>query len=198
MIGEVVVCILHMMIFDILSGFTHSITVWIDFIAYATMNWCQMIVLIIIGCLDMGMLIYQWTSSEAYQEKINSHWLSRMGFWLIIAFYVVKIVASCWTYAVWRRDFRRIQGHVECCRPIVPARFIGGGAYSAEEPMNSDPERGMRSNNMPLPFSGQGVAIGGGGQPARGWNQNPDLYAQPQERQMAPAQGWGNAGGGGG
>ena len=40
MIGEVVVCILHMMIFDIVSGLTHSISVWIDFMAYATMNWC--------------------------------------------------------------------------------------------------------------------------------------------------------------
>ena len=54
-VGEVIVCILHMMIFDILGGFTHSITVWIDFMAYSTMNWCQCIVLIIITCMDLGM-----------------------------------------------------------------------------------------------------------------------------------------------
>ena len=58
MFGEMAVCIMTMMIFDILSGFTHSITVWIDFIAYSTMNWCQCIVLIIITIMDLGMLIY--------------------------------------------------------------------------------------------------------------------------------------------
>ena len=134
-------CILTMMIFEILSGWTHAITVWIDFIAYASMNWCQCIVLIVITAIDLGMLVYQWSSSDIYKAIINSHWFSRMGFWMIIAFYVVKLVVSCWTYAVWRRDFRRIQGHVDCCRGYVPASHLSG----AQQPMmDSDPERGFR------------------------------------------------------
>ena len=155
MFGEMAVCVITMMIFDIMSGFTHSITVWIDFMAYSTMNWCQCIVLIIITIMDLGMLVFQWCKSDSYKAVINSHWLSRMGFWMIISFYVVKLVVSCWTYAVWRRDFRRVQGHVDCCRGAIPACQLGGGGYS--EPMiNSDPERGMRnaSNNRPLPFQG--------------------------------------------
>ena len=129
-----------------------------------------------------GMLLCQWCSSELYQAIIESHWFSQMGFWLIICFYCVKIVVSCWTYAVWRRDFRYLQGHVDCCRGYVPARQMSGGL---QEPMiDSDPERGAQNNNRPLPFQGQGVAIGGGGgqQQAYGWNQNPALYAQPNQR----------------
>ena len=38
MYTEVFVCILNMCIFDILSGFTHSISVWIDYLAYAQMS----------------------------------------------------------------------------------------------------------------------------------------------------------------
>lgn len=76
MITEVVVCILHMMIFDILSGFTHSISVWIDFIAYSTMSWCQCIVLIIVTCMDLGMMSFSYAKSPSYQYTINSHWVS--------------------------------------------------------------------------------------------------------------------------
>ena len=76
MITEVVVCILHMMVFDIMSGVTHAISVWIDFFAYSTMSWEQIIVNSIIGSMDLGMLVMAWTKSDAYKAVINSHWLS--------------------------------------------------------------------------------------------------------------------------
>ena len=45
-----------MMVFDIMSGFMHAISVWIDFMAYSTMHWCQCIILIFSAGLDLGML----------------------------------------------------------------------------------------------------------------------------------------------
>ena len=74
---------------------------------------------------------------------INSHWFSQIGFWYMIAFFVVKIFVSCFTFAVWRKDFRRIQGHVDCCKPAYPACQLSG-AGAAEPMIDSDPERGMR------------------------------------------------------
>ena len=57
-IGEVIVAILSMMIFDITAGFMHAISVWIDFMAYSTMHFCQTMILIFSGGLDLGMLLY--------------------------------------------------------------------------------------------------------------------------------------------
>ena len=74
--GEVVICILHMMIFDIMSGFTHSISVWIDFMAYSTMGFCQCLILIFSAGLDLGMLLMYYISSDSYKATINSHWFS--------------------------------------------------------------------------------------------------------------------------
>ena len=153
--GELVVCILTMMIFDVMSGFMHTISVWIDFIAYATMNWCQCIVLIIISCIDLGMLVYSYCKNDTYKYMIKSHWLSTIGFWFMIVFYVVKLIVSCWTYSVWRRDFRRIQGHLNCCGPFYPANMISGQGGANAPMIDSDPERGMRNaGNNPLPFQG--------------------------------------------
>lgn len=75
-IGEVVVCVLHMMIFDIQSGFMQSIDVWIDFMAYATMHFCQTIIFMISGFIDVGMLIFSYTKNDTTKTVINSHWLS--------------------------------------------------------------------------------------------------------------------------
>ena len=65
-IGEVLVCVLQMMVFDISTGLMHALTVWIDFMAYSTMHWCQAIVLIFISCIDLGMLVYSWVNSDSY------------------------------------------------------------------------------------------------------------------------------------
>lgn len=126
-IGEVVVCILHMMIFDIMSGFSHSISVWIDFMAYSTMGFCQSLILIFSGGIDLGMLVMYWIRSDTYKEQINSHWFSQIGYWVIISFFIVKIVVACFTYAIWKAEFRREHGHSDFCKGAVPARFNSGG-----------------------------------------------------------------------
>ena len=73
---EVFVCILNMMIFSIQKGFMQSIDVWIDFMAYSLMAFCQALILSIVGMIDAGMLILSYTKSDATKAVINSHWLS--------------------------------------------------------------------------------------------------------------------------
>ena len=139
MIGEVVVCILHMMIFDIMSGFTHAVSVWIDFMAFSTMGFCQALVLVISASIDLGMLVFSWCRSDSYKAVINSHWFSQTSFWLIIAFFVVKLLVGCVAFAVWKKAFRAEHGHNDCCRPVVPPimRDGMGGAGASSEPMHS-------------------------------------------------------------
>ena len=66
MFGEIFVCILHMMIFDPMSGFMHSISVWIDFMCYSTMNWCQCIIFNISAMIDLMTLVMGWSRSDSY------------------------------------------------------------------------------------------------------------------------------------
>ena len=113
------ICILHMMIFDIMSGFTHSISVWIDFMAYSTMGFCQCLILIFSAGLDLGMLLMYYISSDSYKATINSHWFSQICFWVIVAFFSAKLLISCFTYAVWKAEFRREHNHTDCCRPVA-------------------------------------------------------------------------------
>ena len=170
MFGEILVCVLHMMIFDIGSGFMHSISVWIDFISYSTMNWCNCIIFIISAGLDLMTPLMGWSRSDNYQNVINSHWLSRFGFWFMIAFFCVKIVIGALCFYVWREDHKRTHGHAQCCRPVVPPAVADGSVgrgSSLNEPLRTDTsddeQPGMRRNNNPLPFAGSGVQIGSGG-----------------------------------
>lgn len=149
MILEVVVCILQMMVFSIWSGLSHSISVWIDFMAYSTMHWCQTIILILVAAMDLGMLVMNWTRSDIYQQVINSHWLSQSSFWFFIAFYVVKLVLSMACFVFWRVDYRKTHGHTDCCTPVVPPYIsdtMGGGAPLMGNSINrvDDNEMGMR------------------------------------------------------
>ena len=161
MIFEVVVCILHMMVFDIMSGFTHAISVWIDFMAYSTMHWCQTIILVISGALDLGMLVMAWTRSDAYKAVIYSHWLSKISFWFFIVFYVVKLCVSILAFIVWRNDYRRTHGHTNCCTPVVPP-YVSDTQGGSGAPLvnHADEETGMRQVSS---FQGSGTQIGAGG-----------------------------------
>ena len=138
-IGEVVVCILHMMIFDVMSGFSHAVSVWIDFVAFSTMGFCQALIMIFSGSLDLGMLVLSWCRSDSYKAVINSHWLSQISFWLIMAFFVVKVVISCLAFAVWKKEFRALHGHTNCCAPVVPPMMSDGmsGSGASYEPMHN-------------------------------------------------------------
>ena len=161
-IGEVIVCILNMMIFDITSGFTHSISVWIDFMAYSTMHFCQTMILIFSGALDLGMLLFSWSRSDSYKAVINSHWLGRYGYWVIIAFYVAKIIVGCLSYAVFRKHFKVTHGHTDLCR-AVPR----GGHQQSENDAGfrrvSDPNDNERGVSRQPAFMGSGISIGSGG-----------------------------------
>ena len=64
------------MIFDVQRGFMQSIDVWIDFMAYSTMHFCQTIIFMITGIIDAGMLLLTYSRSDATKAVINSHWLS--------------------------------------------------------------------------------------------------------------------------
>ena len=192
-IGEVVNCILRMMIFDLMSGFMQAISVWIDFMCYSTMHWCQTIIFILSAGIDFGMLLFSWCKSDSYKAVINSHWLSRIAFWLMIAFYIVKLVTGITAFVVWKKEFKKLHHHTDCCRPVQPpamADGLGGPGASYQNLHSSSDEESHRQGGgrAPLPFAGQGVQIGG--DPVQGgWNQNPNLYAQPQDRRPAPAHG---------
>ena len=121
MITEVVVCILKMMVFDIMSGLSHAITVWIDFMAYSTMQWLQTVIVLLITIMDLVMLVMAWSRSEAYQAVINSHWLSQISFWFFIVFYSAKIIIAMVAFVVWRNEYRYEHGHTQiCCNTDAP------------------------------------------------------------------------------
>lgn len=159
--------------------------------AYSTMNWCQCIVLIIITCMDLGMMLYSYCSNAGYKAVIGSHWFSKMGFWLIIAFYIFKLILSMTAYVVWKRDFVREHNHSNCCGAVVPPYLKYGHTGNSEidnpgRPLHSDHSDNERGSRLPFQaFQGSGQSIGGGGggvvgAPQRGFNQNPNYYAQPQ------------------
>ena len=119
-----------MMVFDIMSGFMHAISVWIDFMAYSTMHWCQCIILIFSAGLDLGMLLLSWFRSDSYKAVINSHWLTTGSFWFFIIFYIVKLCVSCMAFFVWKRDFQALHNHTNCCAPVQPPYYRDGGEAS--------------------------------------------------------------------
>lgn len=58
--AEVASCIIRMVLFGTLDGLLNLIGVWILYLAYATMHFCQTMVVIFSGILDIVMLAMSW------------------------------------------------------------------------------------------------------------------------------------------
>ena len=181
MLGEAVNVIMRMIVFDPMFGFFTLLHLWIDYIVYARMDFCFSFMTIFMAGWDL-MQIGMHVMHKDFKEKHLDSTHKQVLLYIIIGYSIFRMVAFVIAYKVFKLEFLRTYGHVNPCggfgdddqygRPMPPRPK---SLFSVSEPSN--PQYGNSGNRG-------GFAMPGGqhpGHPNRGWNNNSNLYAQPQQ-----------------
>ena len=90
MFGEIGVAIGRMYVFGFLTGTLHLLSMWIDYLGYATMHFCQVMVIAFVGAIDFFMLIMSYKDGGPMQAKIMETTLSQTVYWTMLVFSLIK------------------------------------------------------------------------------------------------------------
>lgn len=105
--GELLACCLKMILFDPFTGLIAAVAIWIDYMGYATMHFCQCLIITFCGSLDLLMLLMNYSRSASYKALYDSSTFSRSVFWYLIVFESVKILISMAAFRRFRVEFYR-------------------------------------------------------------------------------------------
>ena len=94
-----------MFLFGVFSGLMNLISVWIDYMAYATMHSCQCLIVIFSAALEMLMLMLDWQSSGQKKTVITATDANQIMFWCMFGFNVVKLVVGIGAYRAFRKAY---------------------------------------------------------------------------------------------
>ena len=82
-----------MIIFDPMHGLFNAIAIWIDYMGYATMHFCQTMIICFSGGIDLFMLILN-LSTKGFKEKHLDTDAKKIMFYTIMGFEIIKIVVG--------------------------------------------------------------------------------------------------------
>ena len=91
--GEIACTIMRMIIFDPMHGLFNAIAIWIDYMGYATMHFCQTMIICFSGGLDLGMLLLNLTT-KGFKEKHIDTEQKKIIFYTIMGFEIVKMIVG--------------------------------------------------------------------------------------------------------
>ena len=172
--GEVVAVVCKMILFDPMHGLFAALAIWIDYLGYATMHFCQTMFVCFMGGMDLSMLILQF-SSKTYRDKYMTDDTKKYMLYGIFAFEICKVIIGWGAYASFRSAFYAQFGHSDPCGN--PNQ--GGDGYAP--PMRT---RSLFTPDEESSAGGAGGSIGRGG----GFNQNRNLYAGGAGRSLNQGQ----------
>lgn len=129
-----------MLIFGLFSGILQLISVWIAYNSWATMHFCNALMVMIFSGLDLLMLTLDFSRINAY---LSSSFIMQMMFYMMIVYLVVAMYVSYKAYKCFKEDYsqQHHQGGYQ---------MFGGGNMSQYDTENG----GARSSYM---VSGPGV-----------------------------------------
>jgi hypothetical protein len=102
MYGEFVNVILKSFVFGLMSGIFNLVNAWITYMGYATMHYCQTLIIIFSALMDMVMAGITWQQIRLY---LKADTLKMVVFWYLFAFAVVKFVVAVLAYSSFKQAF---------------------------------------------------------------------------------------------
>ncbi len=117
--GEIGNCIFKGILFGVISGIFNLVSLWIDYLGYATMHYCQVLIVCFSGLMDVVMAAIQWSSYSAILKRDTT---SMVIFWVIFAFSLIKFIIACLAYSVFKKAFYDQNGE-----PQFGGGMFGGG-----------------------------------------------------------------------
>jgi hypothetical protein len=100
--GEAVNTIFKVVLFGMVNGLFNLISIWITYMGYATMHFCQVLIICFSAIMDLVMLAISW---GALSEYLKVDYVLMIMFWLIFAFALVKFIIASLCYVSFKEAF---------------------------------------------------------------------------------------------
>ena len=107
MYGEIGAAIGRAFIFGFTTGVAHLISMWIDYMGYATMHYCQVMVVSFCGGIEAVMFIMNAHDGGPLEAAINRSNTTLLIFYVSIAFAVTKMVAAAKIQKAFQAEYHR-------------------------------------------------------------------------------------------
>ena len=106
MFGEIGAAVGRAYVFGFLTGALHMISMWIDYMGYATMHFCQVMVIAFCGGVEALMLFMNMRDGGPMQAAVYKTSLSQFVFWVMFVFSLVKCYSAYKIHALYKKEFK--------------------------------------------------------------------------------------------
>lgn len=110
MYGEIGAAICRAYTLGFLTGVLHLLTIWIDYLGYATMHYCQVMVIAFCGGIEMMMLWMNANDGGPLEEMINASSLTLATYYAMLAFSGVKCLTAFHVHQSFKEEFINFYG----------------------------------------------------------------------------------------
>ena len=97
-------------VFGFMTGALHLVSMWIDYMGFATMHYCQVMVIAFCGGLEAIMLFMNMRDGGPLQAAIYETTLTQVIFWMLCVFACVKCYAAVNIYKELKIQYFREHG----------------------------------------------------------------------------------------
>ena len=111
MYGEIGAAIGRAYVFGFMTGALHLISMWIDYMGYATMHFCQVMVVAFCGGIEAMMLFMNMRDGGPMQAAVFETPVSKFVFWVMLAFALVKCFCGVKIHQLFKKEFEIEHGH---------------------------------------------------------------------------------------
>lgn len=109
--GDILVAICRAMLFDMMTGLFHGIVIWIDYMGYATMHFCQVFIMFIQAMMDFFFLLMYY-QDEKFRKIIDKSTETKIAFWFLVIFNLIKMLITFNAYKKFKLAFYFQHGHM--------------------------------------------------------------------------------------
>ena len=161
--GEIFAVVAKFILLSPFSGLMQLISMWIVYVAWATMHFCSTMIVIFSCSID---LIFMGMAYNQIMMRVQGSPILQIMFYVLLAFYVYGVVTAVRAYMCWKKIYQAQHGGGYQSldnqqRPGFASafsnRYDGPAGYDST---NQSQPRGPPGQNRVTGFSGQGVAVG--------------------------------------
>ena len=110
MYGEIGMALCRAYTLGFFTGLLHLITMWIDYLGYATMHYCQVMVITFCGGIEVVMLYMNSNDGGELEARIFDTKLTIATFYVMLLFSATKCVTGFVVYKSFKKEFHEVYG----------------------------------------------------------------------------------------
>jgi len=110
MYGEIGAALCRAYTLGLLTGLLHLISMWIDYLGYATMHYCQVMVIAFCGGVEALMLWMNANDGGYLEEAINESRLTLATYYAMMVFSIVKGITGYYVFKSFKAEYVGVYG----------------------------------------------------------------------------------------